>query len=223
VSTTLYRLFAGDGRLLYVGIADDPLARFKQHRRDKFWWPRVTATSMQQFDTRVEAEAAEARAIFTENPVHNMAGADPERPDRTLADHPLLVDGIPWRCFHCNRSAFPGYLQLGEDEFHRYNRALVAWIRDNLETFRMSHEERDRAGRGPGSAFALIAEATYPAPMEWDLTCFDCDKGRAFPFWWCYTDAIRWFGDTNWDGFIDRLRNWSATATQPTTTGGTRS
>jgi hypothetical protein len=145
VSTTLYRLFAGDGRLLYVGIADDPLARFKQHRRDKFWWPRVTATSMQQFDTRVEAEAAEARAIFTENPVHNMAGADPERPDRTLADHPLLVDGIPWRCFHCNRSAFPGYLQLGEDEFHRYNRALVAWIRDNLET----------GSRWSGSGFGL--------------------------------------------------------------------
>lgn len=72
--TTLYRLYDGDGDLLYVGIAGNPGRRFEQHRKDKPWWRSVAITRLEHFDTREEAMAAELEAIRAENPRHNIVG-----------------------------------------------------------------------------------------------------------------------------------------------------
>lgn len=71
MSTTLYRHFGHDGSLLYVGIANEPPARLRQHRKDKEWWVDVRNTTHQVFDTRPEAEKAEREAIKAEHPLWN--------------------------------------------------------------------------------------------------------------------------------------------------------
>lgn len=75
--TALYRLFDADGKLLYVGIADDPHRRWVQHARDKAWWPEVTKKTADWFDSRSEAGEAEIKAIREELPLHNLMYRSP--------------------------------------------------------------------------------------------------------------------------------------------------
>lgn len=70
--TTLYRLFADDGTLLYVGIAGNPGRRFEQHAGTKPWWALVGRTTLEHFPTRPQAAEAELRAIRQEYPKHNI-------------------------------------------------------------------------------------------------------------------------------------------------------
>ena len=72
--TSLYRLYDVSGRLLYVGIAFDPEARWRQHRPRR-WWKDVASKTVVLYGTRREAEAAESAAIRTEAPLHNIQGA----------------------------------------------------------------------------------------------------------------------------------------------------
>jgi len=69
--TALYRLYGASGRLLYVGIADNPERRWGQHSRDKAWWPEVEGRTCEWFDTRGQAERHEREAVQKENPMHN--------------------------------------------------------------------------------------------------------------------------------------------------------
>lgn len=73
--TTLYRLYAADDSLLYVGIAGNPGRRWEQHAGVKPWWGHVSRTTCEHFPTREAAARAELVAIRTENPKHNIAGA----------------------------------------------------------------------------------------------------------------------------------------------------
>ena len=74
MNTSLYRCYAADGTLLYVGISFRP-TRFSQHRRDKDWWSDVSAIDIEHYPDRDSAKAAEDRAILVEQPVHNIVGA----------------------------------------------------------------------------------------------------------------------------------------------------
>ena len=69
----VYRLFSSTDVLLYVGTTDSPDKRLRGHRQ-KPWWRDVAAVTLTEFSTRPEADAAEAHAIWTEDPVHNIAG-----------------------------------------------------------------------------------------------------------------------------------------------------
>lgn len=73
--TALYRLFGAKERLLYVGVASDPLKRWAQHAKQASWWPEVLATRIEWFDSRANAEVAEVAAIAGERPVHNLRSA----------------------------------------------------------------------------------------------------------------------------------------------------
>lgn len=73
--TSLYRLFAEDGALLYVGIAGNPGRRFEQHRSDKPWWGHVALTTVEHYRSRESAMVAELAAIRSEHPRHNIMGA----------------------------------------------------------------------------------------------------------------------------------------------------
>jgi predicted GIY-YIG superfamily endonuclease len=68
----LYRMFGRGRRLLYVGITMNVEGRFHAHRRDKPWWRQVQRMTLEHFDTRAEAEAAERSAIKTEQPKYNI-------------------------------------------------------------------------------------------------------------------------------------------------------
>ncbi|MFJ7297508.1 GIY-YIG nuclease family protein [Streptomyces collinus] len=69
----LYRFFDADGVLLYVGICDEPMARWSKHASGKLWWPSVHRFRLLWLPSRREAEKAERDAIVSEKPLHNRA------------------------------------------------------------------------------------------------------------------------------------------------------
>jgi DNA-binding GntR family transcriptional regulator len=73
--TALYRLFATDGDLLYVGITNNPKVRWSQHAAFKSWWPNVVSKTVEWFDSREAAADAEVKAILSEGPAHNIRHA----------------------------------------------------------------------------------------------------------------------------------------------------
>jgi predicted GIY-YIG superfamily endonuclease len=70
--TALYRWFDGSGRLRYVGISNDVRRRTGQHAAGKWWWFEVRSCTVEWFDTRGAALAAERAAIRAERPRHNV-------------------------------------------------------------------------------------------------------------------------------------------------------
>jgi len=74
-TTTLYRMFAADGGLLYVGISSRAAMRWEQHRGEKPWWSEVARITVEHFADRAAALAAELAAIRSEGPLYNIAGA----------------------------------------------------------------------------------------------------------------------------------------------------
>ncbi|MEU5834525.1 type II toxin-antitoxin system prevent-host-death family antitoxin [Streptomyces diacarni] len=87
--TAVYRLRDQDEQLLYVGVTSDPRMRFKQHERDKPWWPRVTQREIEWFNSREEASREEIRAITRELPRFNSAGT--QWPHHRLGEAPARV------------------------------------------------------------------------------------------------------------------------------------
>ncbi|MET7900365.1 GIY-YIG nuclease family protein [Streptomyces sp. NPDC005355] len=96
IRTALYRCFDADEELLYVGISNDPANRWRQHQSTATWWRDVTMRTVEWYDDRPSAEAAERKAIQTECPRHNVIhrpktkpgriAVNPSRPQITLSD-----------------------------------------------------------------------------------------------------------------------------------------
>lgn len=70
--TAVYRLFAQDRTLLYVGVAQDVGKRWREHAADKPWWTEVRRQIVDWYDTREEALSVEVDAIRDERPVYNV-------------------------------------------------------------------------------------------------------------------------------------------------------
>lgn len=68
----LYRFFGEDNELLYVGISNNVLSRWKQHQSDKPWFDEVVTFTRKKFATRDEVEKAEILAIVNEKPRYNV-------------------------------------------------------------------------------------------------------------------------------------------------------
>jgi predicted GIY-YIG superfamily endonuclease len=73
MKTQLYRHFDSAGVLLYVGISLSTFARLRQHKDHSRWFEKVATVSIENFDTREKAMAAERKAIKTESPQFNIA------------------------------------------------------------------------------------------------------------------------------------------------------
>lgn len=72
-AAALYRLYAGDGALLYVGVTKDPPGRWRHHRSQKPWWPEVCDKRLTWCHDEREALIAEREAIRTERPRYNRS------------------------------------------------------------------------------------------------------------------------------------------------------
>lgn len=70
----VYRLFAADGELLYIGCSNNPDSRCKAHRHRKPWWREVAKRTDEWYETRDAADAAETDAIKAEKPKYNVRG-----------------------------------------------------------------------------------------------------------------------------------------------------
>lgn len=73
--TALYRFWDAGNVLLYIGISENPDARFAKHEALKPWWPHVVRKAIEWYDNRELAEAAETEAIRTERSLYNVAGS----------------------------------------------------------------------------------------------------------------------------------------------------
>lgn len=71
-ATALYRAFAVDGCLLYVGIANTPASRLAQHASQSPWATRAVRVELEWFDDRRSAEIAERQTIGREKPLFNV-------------------------------------------------------------------------------------------------------------------------------------------------------
>lgn len=71
----LYRFFDAQGVLLYVGIAKDPVVRERQHAQHSTWHAHARSRTIEWFEDRESALAAERAAIRDEAPVFNVVGA----------------------------------------------------------------------------------------------------------------------------------------------------
>lgn len=69
--TALYRHYAADGTLLYVGISHDPDARFEVHQGCTTWASQSVRRTDEWYPSRKEAMLAETVAIRTEKPEAN--------------------------------------------------------------------------------------------------------------------------------------------------------
>ena len=77
--TALYRHYNAEGKLLYVGISLNHLARLTQHRSSAHWYEDIVQVTIEWFATRDEAENAEQMAIIGENPLHNEKRPDADK------------------------------------------------------------------------------------------------------------------------------------------------
>lgn len=68
----LYRHYAEDGTLLYVGMSLSVVSRLIQHKYGSPWYTQVVRIEIEWFTTKRKVMAAEKRAIRKENPVHNI-------------------------------------------------------------------------------------------------------------------------------------------------------
>ena len=60
--TALYRWYDVRGRLLYVGISFNPVARATQHAVDQTWWHHVASCTVEWFNSRLAEGTAAATA-----------------------------------------------------------------------------------------------------------------------------------------------------------------
>lgn len=71
MATTLYRFFDKDDVLLYVGVTQQAWWRWQTHRASTNWWTSTHHVTLEHFEYREQALAAEKHAIKTERPVFN--------------------------------------------------------------------------------------------------------------------------------------------------------
>lgn len=74
----VYRLFDGDGTLLYIGVTNDIGRRWKDHLRGKSWAGRIQDMTVARYATYEAAVEAETKVIAAEYPVFNVASVPDE-------------------------------------------------------------------------------------------------------------------------------------------------
>jgi hypothetical protein len=79
MSHELYRHFAADGSLLYVGKSLSAVWRLIIHRSASHWFSEIASITITHYATKDELRAAERDAIATENPKYNR-----RRPNQRL-------------------------------------------------------------------------------------------------------------------------------------------
>jgi hypothetical protein len=67
----VYRLYNADGDLLYVGLSNGPLDRFRAHAGDKTWWTEVARIDLTHVADGEEAHDLEATWIKDLDPRYN--------------------------------------------------------------------------------------------------------------------------------------------------------
>lgn len=86
-TASVYRCFAQDGQLLYVGSSGSTMKRLQTHESQTPWWSEVAEVRLERFATLPEARGAERLAILAEKPLYNQI---PRQRKRRLR----VIDGL---------------------------------------------------------------------------------------------------------------------------------
>lgn len=73
----LYRHFAGDGTLLYIGSTINPIIRLGGHRVKSEWFADIRRIEIEPYATKELLLQAEKAAIQDERPKYNINGKQP--------------------------------------------------------------------------------------------------------------------------------------------------
>ena len=82
----MYVAYSKDHTPLYVGITEALEQRLASHRNGKAWWADVDHLTIREYSSRVDAEAAERKAISELQPEHNELRGVKLYPARRLQD-----------------------------------------------------------------------------------------------------------------------------------------
>lgn len=85
--TALYRYFDSENALLYIGISLSHLQRLSQHRASSSWAYLIASTTVEYYPDKASALLAEAQAIKSERPKHNIIHNKPFLKVVKLADY----------------------------------------------------------------------------------------------------------------------------------------
>lgn len=80
----VYQHLDADGRILYIGVSINPMARFGQHRGCSPWVLQVATITVEWFDSQAAAYAEERRLVAIHQPPMNRhmihrKGFEPEK------------------------------------------------------------------------------------------------------------------------------------------------
>lgn len=120
--TCLYRLYGAADELLYVGISKSALLRLGQHLSEKLWADQVARSTIDWYDTREAAAAAEVAAIVSERPLYNIThnrGRQPVRLEQgwPAEDMPDLCHDYCVKQYGDSTAYFPHTWREGTAEY----------------------------------------------------------------------------------------------------------
>lgn len=129
--TAVYRILGEDDELLYIGMTNNPAIRWNGHQRIQPWWNELRSMSVEWFDSREEAAAAEKAAIQSEEPKYNVTylrrpgGSRLEVPEDIgpeEADGPDMTWGLADRQEYMDAEDVAGFLKVPVREINRLAR-----------------------------------------------------------------------------------------------------
>ncbi len=91
----LYRMWDSMQRLLYIGRSVNSRLRLVDHAVSKDWWRDIKVIEFERFLTVEELIEAEAEAIRTEGPIHNIAGNSFRKQIEAISYQIDEVNGCP--------------------------------------------------------------------------------------------------------------------------------
>ncbi len=203
---TLYRLFAADGDLLYVGIAANLGRRFEQHAEQKPWWSEVVHIRLEHHASRLAALTAETRAIRDEYPRHNVVHNTGD--EVVFGVFPPLPGTLTFRCDGCREPIKGGYLKLNGADLDARQAAKREWV----------------AIYGGQPSVSISDLTMHPKPVRWRFWHEGCDPdpdGRAaytidlqrlrtmtdVVWWTAHLLRKSWLGDTAWGDLLRELHS----------------
>lgn len=212
----LYRFYADDGTLLYVGITNNPGNRFNQHGADKPWWHEVRGITMELYPDRPSVLAAEARAIAVENPRYNR-----QRPKHRAQQAVPARPQIVWLCAGCGDPVTngAGYIHVSMARVHE------------VELFWRHREHAERLDEERGTYANLYANLTdiesWPTAAPWLAHHRECDPHPEDNEYWFdvararthaqllnwtahFLESKTWIQHTDWHAVINRLSGFNA-------------
>ena len=130
----LYRFFAEDGSLLYVGLTVNPGARLRKHKAEKPWWSTIASITIEQHTSLEELRKAERDAIRTEKPAHNIqlnGGTKAERRAALRDNGWNRISGRPPECW------------THDDHPHCHFSLAAAWAKADLQLPPTTATEQD--------------------------------------------------------------------------------